>query len=77
MPLTWQAIENYDKLSPTPPQLGQLVRTERAKVLGGWLVRTYVLRRELVPVANAPSDPEFSTSVAMCFVPDPTWAWVV
>ena len=79
MPITlnWQIIELNDKLAKTPPQLGNYIRTERAAVVGGWLVRTLVMTREVASVAGAQIAPEieFETSVGLTFVPDPTYSW--
>ncbi len=75
MPLIWNTIEVVDRLSPTPPRLGDYLKTERAQVVGGWLVRTYMMRRESAQVPGSGVEPEFEASVAMTFVPDPTWSW--
>jgi len=75
MTLTWTTIEVVDRLSPTPPRLGDFLKTERAQVFGGWLVRTYMMRRESAQVPGSVIEPEFDANVAMTFVPDPAWAW--
>lgn len=66
-----------DHLAKTPPQLGNYIKTERAQVFGGWLVRTIIMTREAPSLPNTPIPPEFEfeTSVGLTFVPDPTYAW--
>jgi hypothetical protein len=49
--LKWERIDNY---------------TDRAKVFGGWLVRSYSERATFQPVP-----------IAMCFVPDEHHVWGV
>lgn len=75
MPPNWQQIGFVDRLSSAPPTLGLWVKTERAQVAGGRLVRTYLVRREAAQVAGSGIEPEFSTSVALTCVPDPVRTW--
>ena len=75
MSLNWHQIELVDRLSPSPPRLGDWIKTERTQVPGGWLVRTYLLRREAAQVPGSAIEPEFSTSVGLTFLPDPAWTW--
>lgn len=77
MSLQWTPIEVVDQLSKQPPRLGNWVMTERAQVLGGWLVRTYVVQREAAQVSGSAVEPEYNSSVGLTFVPDPNWAWDV
>lgn len=74
--MQWQTIEIINKLSPKPPGEGTWIRTDRAKVVGGWLVRTMLLQREVAAAPNVAPEFESSSSVAMTFVPDPSWTWV-
>lgn len=75
-PLIWQIIDSQER--PTGPGAGMVyaVQTERARVLGGWLVRTMVLHREATLPAGGASDIETNLSVGLTFVPDPGTAWV-
>lgn len=75
MSLNWQQIELVDRLSATPPKLGNWIRTERAPIFGGWLIRTILVHRESAQVSGSAIEPEFSSSVALTFVPDPAWTW--
>ncbi len=76
MPLQWESIELINQLTPQPPNLGILTKTDRAKVLGGWLVRTILIKRDIVQAnPTAPQQLESDTSVALTFVPDPQFAW--
>lgn len=78
MPLQWQPIEVVNQISPAPPNVGSWIRTERAQLLGGWLVRTILVKRDLVQAGPAlPSELEADTSVALTFVPDPAYSWRV
>lgn len=75
--LAWETIEISDQLSPAPPRLGNWLRTERARTVGGWLVRTILIQREAVRLPDAPVDAELNSSVALAFVPDPNWSWKI
>lgn len=76
MPLQWQSIELVNQLSQTQPNLGTWIRTDRAQVFGGWLVRTLLIKRDLAQVNPAsPGELEIDTSLALTFVPDPAFAW--
>jgi hypothetical protein len=76
MALQWQAIELVSQLSPAPPNVGIWIRTDRAPVSGGWLVRTVLVKRDVAQVNPAASaNLEIDTSVALTFVPDPAFAW--
>ena len=74
--MKWETIELSDQLSPTPPKLGNWLRTERARVVGGWLVRTVLIQREAVQIPGGAVEPEVNSSIAITFVPDATWSWV-
>lgn len=76
MALQWQTIELVNQLAPAPPNVGIWIRTDRAQVIGGWLVRTVLVKRDVAQVnPAAPADLEIDTSVALTFVPDPVFAW--
>ncbi|MCC6139888.1 MAG: hypothetical protein IT389_04645 [Nitrospira sp.] len=76
MPLQWQPIELVNQVAATPPYVGTWIRTDRAQVLGGWLVRTLLIKREVgQPIPAAPAGLEMAASVALTFVPDPTLGW--
>lgn len=77
MSLQWTVIELSDHLTPQPPKLGNWLRTERAQVIGGWLVRTMLIQREAAQVPGSAIEPEYSSSISITFVPDPAWAWRV
>jgi hypothetical protein len=75
MALHWQRIESMNRPSPTAPQLGEWMATDRAQVPGGWLVRSYAVRREAISIPGAAIEPELGFGLALTFVPDPTGAW--
>lgn len=75
--LKWQAIELVNQADPHPPHLGLWMRTERAPVPGGWLVRTLLVEREVIQAPNTAPEPEVNVSVALTFVPDPAGAWKI
>lgn len=76
MALQWQTIELVNQLSPAPPNVGIWIRTDRAQVVGGWLVRTVLVKRDVAQVnPTASAGLEIDTSVALTFVPDPTISW--
>ena len=76
MALQWQTIELVNELSSAPPNVGIWIRTDRAQVSGGWLVRTVLVKRDVVQVnPAAPVDLESDTSVGLTFVPDAVFSW--
>lgn len=77
MPLAWSQIEQVHRPAPSAPQLGSWLNTERAKVPGGWLVRSYLLQREVDQLPGAAIDVELGVGETMTFVPDPAWSWQV
>lgn len=77
MPLNWQRIEGINQPDPHDPNLGHWIATDRAKVFGGWLVRTYLTSRELAGAPGIATVPEYNTNSSITFIPDPTWQWDV
>ncbi len=76
MALQWQTIELVNELSSVPPNIGIWIRTDRAQVSGGWLVRTVLVKRDVAQVnPTAPAGLEIDTSVALTFVPDAVFSW--
>ena len=75
MTLKWETIELLDQLSPQNPKLGNWLKTERASVPGGWLVRTILIRREAAQVPGSGVEPEYNSSVALAFVPGSAGTW--
>ncbi|CUS38982.1 hypothetical protein COMA1_60188 [Candidatus Nitrospira nitrosa] len=74
--MEWQTIELVNQLTPAPPNLGIWIRTDRAQVIGGWLVRTVLVKREIVQASpGSTSEMEVDTSIGLTFVPDPVLAW--
>ncbi len=74
--MQWQTIELVNQLTPAPPNLGTWIRTDRAQVIGGWLVRTVLVKREIVQASpGSNSEMEVDTSISLTFVPDPALAW--
>jgi hypothetical protein len=73
--LIWQTIDQQQQ--PTGPAQGlvSMLRTDRAKIPGGWLVRTLVLHREQTTPPGGVTDIETSVGSGVTFVPDPTHAW--
>lgn len=49
--MQWQTIELVNQLTPAPPNRGTWIRTDRAQVIGGWLVRTVLVKREIVQLS--------------------------
>lgn len=76
MTLQWQTSELVNELSPAPPNVGIWIRTDRAQVVGGWLVRTVLVKRDVAQMnPSSPAGLEIDTSVGLTLVPDPTFAW--
>lgn len=76
MSLQWEQIELVNQLMPQPPNLGVWIKTERAKVFGGWLVRTILIKRDIAQVnPTTAQELEIDTSVGLTFVPDPQLLW--
>jgi len=74
--MQWQTIELLNQLAPTPPNLGTWIRTDRAQVIGGWLVRTVLVKRDIMQVSpGSTTELEVDTSIGLTFVPDPALAW--
>ena len=76
MALHWERIELVNAITPPPSSLGDWIATERAKVFGGWLVRTIFPHREVESVPSSPPQVEAALSVGMTILPDPEWKWV-
>lgn len=73
--LAWKTVDLQQQQTGPAPHLLQYLRTERAKIAGGWLVRTlFVMREQSQPPAGAP-DIETTASVGLTFVPDAA-GWV-
>ena len=69
--LAWKTVDLQQQQTGPAPYL----RTERAKIAGGWLVRTlFVMREQTQPPGGAP-DIETTASVGLTFVPDAA-GWV-
>lgn len=76
MSLQWEPIELANQLAPQSPYLGTWIRTERAKVIGGWLVRAILVKRDIAQVNPASAQElEIDTSIGLTFIPDPQLAW--
>lgn len=73
--LSWQTIDQYQQPTGSAPGLVLMLRTDRAKIPGGWLVRTLVLHREQTISPGGGTDIESNVSSGLTFVPDPTYAW--
>lgn len=74
--VTVTQIELVNQIAPVPPNVGTWIRTERTQVLGGRLVRTVLVKRDLVQAGPAsPSEIEADTRVGLTFVPEPGYAW--
>lgn len=75
MPLQWERIDSINRPLPNVPNLGQWIAADRARVQGGWLVRTYAVVREVVEVPGIPVESELAFGVGLAFVPDPAGTW--
>lgn len=73
--LIWQTIDQQQQPTGPAPGLISMLRTDRAKIPGGWLVRTLVLHREQTTSPGGVTDIETSVGSGVTFVPDPTHAW--
>jgi hypothetical protein len=84
--LAWEVIENTCP-GPLPPGQMDCTYTQRAKVPGGWLVRSTRLTREMTThpvVPGYPGGPSGNyqavggagTGVGLTFLPDPNHSWV-
>lgn len=71
--LNWQIIEVQQ--APAGQDFISYVRTERVQIPGGWLVRTFVLRRETTQPPGGVADIETNLSVGLTFVPDIHGIW--
>jgi hypothetical protein len=82
--LTWQRIELHayqtDEVLGHVPSNGRWLLTERAKVPGGWLVRTHISR---VLASAHPVDQPWvggigvGAGISITYVPDPEHTWDV
>lgn len=75
MPLVWNVIENQETPTGPAPNLKVWLRTERARVLGGWLVRSIVMHREMNQATGGQPDIDADMAVGLTFVPDAANAW--
>ncbi len=76
MALSWQMIDLQQQ--PTNngmPGMVAMLRTERARIPGGWLVRTVGVYREATQAPGGAPDIETSTAIGLTFVPDAGHAW--
>jgi hypothetical protein len=70
MGLTWQII---DQQQTNPPQTNAphtFLKTERAKIPGGWLVRTAFYLSQMNQPQGGSVDLDISSNVSITFVPD-------
>lgn len=73
--MQWITIDQQAVSTGPAPGLTGVLKTERTKVPGGWLVRSVLMYREMTqPLGGAP-DIETTMSVGITFVPDVTDAW--
>ncbi len=75
MALNWELIDRQRHPDDEVEMLVSSSRTERARVPGGWLVRSVALRRELTHPRGGQSDVESSIGLALTFVPDADHGW--
>lgn len=75
MQLVWNLIENLETPTGSAPNLRVWLRTERARVPGGWLVRSIVVHREMNQAIGGVPDIDANMAVGLTFVPDATNAW--
>ena len=74
-PILWQTIDQQPQTTGPAPGLISMLRTDRAEIPGGWLVRTLVLHREQTTPPGGAPDIEASAACGVTFVPDHTHAW--
>ena len=75
MALNWEIIDWQRHPDDEAELLVSSIRTERAGVPGGWLVRSVALRRELTHPRGGQADVESSIGLALAFVPDADHGW--
>lgn len=75
MALTWEVIDRQHHGEDEADALASSIRTERAKIAGGWLVRSIALRREISHPRGGNADVESSIGLALTFVPDADGRW--
>lgn len=75
MALTWDVIDQQLHRDKEADALVSSIRTERAKIPGGWLVRSIALRREISHPRGGSADVESSIGLALTFVPDASGSW--
>lgn len=75
MALTWEVIDQQLHQGKETDALVSSIRTERAKIPGGWLVRSIALRRELTHPRGGSADVESSIGLALTYVPDADGRW--
>lgn len=75
MALNWEIIDWQRHSDEEVEMLVSSIRTERARVPGGWLVRSLALRRELTHPRGGQADVESSLGLGLAFMPDADHAW--
>lgn len=75
MALAWQVIDQQSWQDGGEEVLMSSIRTERARIPGGWLVRSVALRRELTHPRGGEADVESGIGLALTFVPDAAGVW--
>lgn len=75
MVLKWETIDLQQNATSQAAGMISILRTERAKTAGGWLVRTLVFHREITQPQGGAQDVETNVAVGLTFVPDPTNGW--
>ena len=76
MALQWRPVETQDTTGEQPLRLGTWLRTDRARVPGGWLVRSFLVKRDKAPsVGDSPEEIEINANIALAFVPDAAGTW--
>ena len=75
MALVWQVIDQQSYQDGGDEVLMSSIRTERARIPGGWLVRACALRRELTHPRGGEADVESGIGLTLTFVPDPGGVW--
>ena len=74
--LFWQTIDQQQQATGPAPGLVSMLRTERARIPGGWLVRILVLHREQAAPPGGAVEIETGVASGVTFVPDPTHSWI-
>lgn len=73
--IVWQTIDQQQQATGPAPGLVSMLRTDRAKIPGGWLVRILVLHREQAAPPGGAAEIETGVASGVTFVPDPTHSW--